>query len=122
MNQTVQRDICSIVADAKDGKIPSHEECFWTMLALSGMLHFSRRSLECIAEKMGDDKKLLTACTIHLGSMECVNEERFKWMKTNPQVWLGEMGNPFSKENKAFRDMGKQIIKNATGLDLDKED
>lgn len=120
--KTVQRDICSIVADAKDGKIPSHEECFWTMLALSSMLHFSRRKIESIAEELGDDRKLRLACIINLRSIDHVNEERFKWMKTNPQEWLGEMGNPFSKENKAFRDMGKQIIKNATGLDLDKED
>jgi|GEM_PF-3544846 hypothetical protein len=116
-----KRDICSIVADAKDGKIPSHEECFWTMLALSSMLHFSRRTLESIAEKLDDEKKLQLTCKIHLRSLDSVHDERFKWMKAIPQEWLGAMGNPFSEENKVFRDMGYKIIKNATGIDLKEE-
>jgi hypothetical protein len=113
-----ERMICSIVADAKDGKIPSHEECYWTMLALSSMLHFSRRNLESIAESMDTGKNLEMTCKIYLGSADKVQEERFKWMRTPPKKWLGESGNPFSEENKKWRDMGRKIIKNATGLDV----
>jgi hypothetical protein len=113
-----ERMICSIVADAKDGKVPSHEECFWTMLALSSMLHFSRRDLENIAEAMDKEKNLDMACKIHLTSSEHVHETHYKWMRLTPKKWLGDSGNPFTEESKKWREMGRKIIKNATGIDV----
>jgi hypothetical protein len=113
-----ERMICEIVADAKDGKIPSHEECFWTMLALSGMLHFSRRDLEGIAEAMDKGGNLERVCKIYLKSEESVHETKSKWLRLAPKKWLGNSGNPFTEENKRWRDMGRKIIKNATGIDV----
>jgi hypothetical protein len=113
-----ERMICSIVADAKDGKIPSHEECFWTMLALSSMFHFARRDLESIAEAMDKGKNLERVCEMHLSGTNGVRETYYKWMRSTPKKWLGDSGNPFSEESKKWRDMGRKIIKNATGIDL----
>jgi hypothetical protein len=113
-----ERMICSIVADAKDGKIPSHEECYWTMLALSSMLHFSRRDLERIAEALDKGDNLKLTCGIYLRNGDHVHETRYQWMRASPKEWLGNSGNPFSEENKKWRDMGRTIIKNATGMDV----
>jgi hypothetical protein len=113
-----ERMICEIVADAKDGIVPSHEECFWTMLALSAMLHFSRRNLEYIAKAMETGKNLDRYCGITLKSAAHVHAQRFNWMRLTPKKWLGDSGNPFTEANKKWREMGKQIIKEATGIIL----
>lgn len=109
------RQICEIVADAKDGKIPTHEECYWVMLALSGKLHFANGDLRKIAEAMekGDANKLMFSAKLQLSSEQKVYSDHFNFLKTDPLKWLGTMGNPFTEENKRFTDMGKQIIANA---------
>ena len=116
MNYPDERQICAIVSDAKDGIIPSHEECYWTMLALSGMLYHRNRRMESIeecAEKHIDDVPL----SIYLNA-KGVRKESFNWMKSNPKHWLGAMGNPFSEENKKMKRIGRNIIKKATGIDV----
>jgi hypothetical protein len=118
MKKVEERTICDIVADAKEGIIPSHEECYWTMLSLSSMLYFSRRELEEIAKSMDKGKNLEFTCKIHLQSEDKVHEKHTKWLLTQPKKWLGESGNPFTETNKKWRDMGRKIIKNATGLDV----
>lgn len=112
------RSICEIIADAKEGKIPTHEECYWTMLALSSMRHFSNRTLESLAESMDKNKNLILSCGIHLKSQEYLYDLHFKQVKSDPKEWLGAAGNPFSEENKKWRDLGRTIIKNATGTDV----
>lgn len=107
------RSIAAIVSEAKDGKVPSHEECFWVMLALSGMLHFSRRELGDIAECIGDDKRLLFNVKLRLKDYETTFGKGHKWLNMDPQKWLGDSGNPFHPDTKAFHDMAQKILDNA---------
>ena len=42
--------------DASDGVLPSHEECFFAMLALRSKMHFYHRDLMAIAEAYENGK------------------------------------------------------------------
>lgn len=112
------RQICEIIADAKEGKVPTHEECFWTMLALSGKLHFVTRDLEAIGETLDKKKSLELTAAIRVGSQEKVLKDKFDFLKKDPVLWLGNSGNPFTEEYKAWYEMGKNIIEKATGEKL----
>jgi hypothetical protein len=108
------RSIAAIVSDAKDGIVPSHEECFWVMLALSGMLHFSRSTMESIAKSFKeDDKRVVFTAKLHLTSHERTFKERYDWLKADPQIWLGDTGNPFHPETKKFHEMAQKIADKA---------
>lgn len=113
------RTTVEIVADAKDGEVPSHEECFWAMLALSGKLHFANRDLERVIENKEEPKKLKFMMDIMYKDVESLRIDHYNFLKKSPIEWLGDSGNPFSESTKKFREMGKKIIKNATGMDLD---
>lgn len=113
-----------IVADAKDGKIPTHEECFWAMLALSGRMHFFVRDLEAIGEALdtqvlnGEDptkrnNKILLRCAVHIGTQQKVRKTRIDFGNKSPQEWLGDSGNPFHPDTIKFMDMGKKLLDNA---------
>jgi len=115
-----------IIIDAKDGKIPSHEECFWAMLALSGRLHFTYGDLKAIAEayeatkanidKAESDKaqkQLQLRLHMHATSASKIWKERASFGNMDPQVWLGDMGNPFDPKTAKFHDAAKKILENA---------
>ncbi len=114
------RMLCEIVADAKDGVVPTHEECFWAMLALSGKLHFANRTAIAISEKIdgGEDRKILLSVKIHLRSEKNVREDHFNFLRKDPKEWLGDSGNPFTEESKKWMEMGKAIIEKATAQKL----
>lgn len=114
------RNIAEIISDAKDGIVPNHEECFWTMLALSGKLHFAMRDLEAIGEALTlyNDNKLRLFCELRVKSKESVFTDKFHFHKLDPKKYVGNSHNPFSEECRQWRDMGKKIIENATGVKL----
>jgi hypothetical protein len=110
------RNLIDIVVDAKDGVIPTHEECYYAMLALSGKLHFVQKDLEAIAEAVEtkEEKRILMTTRIRTaGGRAKVADSHFKFLKMEPTKWLGESGNPFSEQSKNFRDMGKKILEKA---------
>lgn len=120
------RTINEIIIDAKDGKIPSHEECFWTMLALSGRLHFTTDSLKSIGEAFEKtniaqtdveakkaDFNLRFRIRMCAKDASMIWNERLKFGNMDPQVWLGDMGNPFDPNTIKFHDAAKVILEKA---------
>jgi hypothetical protein len=43
------RSLSDIVTAAKDGEMPTHEECYWAMLALDGLVYFDHHALQRLA-------------------------------------------------------------------------
>ena len=107
------RKINEILMDAAEGKIPSHEECYYTLLALRSKLHFYHRDLMAIAEAHEKGKVNGIAVSLRAKDQESVMEDRMIFSKQTPLDWLGKSGNPFTKENKNWRDMADKIHKNA---------
>ena len=127
------RTVNEIIIDAKDGKVPTHEECFWAMLALSGRLHFTWNDLKNIAEayeclegvqneeeEKKVKKKLFLRLHMHARNTSIIWNERTKFGNIDPQVWLGDMGNPFNPETIKFHDMAKKILDKAIAKQQEK--
>jgi len=108
------RRIIDIIDDAKDGKIPDHEECFWTMLALYHKLHFVYRDLEKIGEAFENGKATGIAVALRAKSEESVFADRFNFHRLDPVKFNGNTGNPFLEETQKFRNMALEILENAT--------
>lgn len=105
------RNLLDILVDAKDGKVPSHEECFWALLHLSAMNHHNERTLIALEEaKEKGGKALIFAAKLRLNK---IRESQMNARKKTPQEYLGEIGNPFHPTNKAFTEMGEKIIEAA---------
>jgi hypothetical protein len=51
------RTLFEIIDGAKSGEMPTHEECYWAMLALSALQHFDHMSLMRLAEKEEKQEK-----------------------------------------------------------------
>lgn len=107
------RKINEILSDATQGNIPSHEECYYTLLALRSKLHFYHRDLMAIAEAYEKGKVKGFAVSLRANDRETVMKDRIDFSNLTPLEFLGESGNPFTEENKMWRDMGDKIYKKA---------
>jgi len=107
------RTVNQIILDAKDGKIPSHEECFYTMLAINSKLHFYHRDLMAIAESFEKGKVTGISVALRASSQEKLMEDRMRFSKSDPLKWLGKTGDPFSEKHKMWQDLGNKILENA---------
>jgi hypothetical protein len=107
------RTINQIISDAAEGKIPSHEECYYTLLALRSKLHFYHRDLMAITEAHEKGKAKGFSITLRANNQESVMEDRMKFSKLTPLEFLGNSGNPFTEENKMWRDMADKIYEKA---------
>ena len=110
------RNTIDIIADAKEGKIPTHEECYWALLVLAGLNHFYRKDLESIQETLYSDKKpemKEVLMGLRLQKDKTILSGYLLAVKKPPAEWLGDSGNPFHPDTKKFMDMGKKIIANA---------
>ena len=114
------RTTAEIVSDAKDGIMPSHEECFWAMLALSGKLHFAQKDLEAIGKEMEENrgKPRPMGILLRCPSKSEVFSSHHKFLNKDPKEWLGKSGDPFSAENQEIRKIGKKLINKAAGKNL----
>jgi hypothetical protein len=107
------RKINEIVSDAAQGNIPSHEECYYALLALRSKLHFYHRDLMVIAEAYENKKVTGISVGLRAGSRDKVIKDRIDFSNLTPLEFLGESGNPFTEENKMWRDMADKIYDKA---------
>lgn len=110
------RNTIDIIVDAKEGKIPTHEECYWALLFFAGLTHFYRKDLESLKETLHSDKKpeiKHTLMSLRLPKDGSINPNYFESIKKPPLDWLGDTGNPLNPETRKFMDMGQKIIDNA---------
>lgn len=114
-----ERRIVDIVADAKEGKIPTHEECYWALLSLSSMNHFQNQDLIKIEEAYNatlnepEDlakKRMILGLCLSLRAKD-VRKGHLARMRNTPSKYLGYLGNPFTEEAKKFRKMGEGLLK-----------
>ena len=95
------RTLGEIIESAKSGKKPTHDECYWSMLALESL-----GTLDSL-----DIRKLLEPSKIF--TPEHVHEKNWdRWKKAlgiDPKVWIGPHNDPSSAEYQKQREISKKI-------------
>jgi len=103
------KTMSDIIDFAQDGNMPTHEECYWAMLALNALGTFHTRSIMRLAEAEREGKKpILTNSAVHQA------EQHFLRLKTAyqtaPKDWLGPEHDPSTPECQKWRKMSKGIL------------
>lgn len=99
------RTLYEIITDAKDGKMPTHEECYWAMLAYESMLNIEHRQLreELLKEKRSPEfvreMKAKTSMDMYKGALA-----------KPPKEWLGWDNDPANPEYQKRRNVGKKLV------------
>jgi len=104
------RKLIDIVESAKDGKMPTHEECYWAMLALSHLHYFEANDLRSITNGKEDIRSKMTA------------DEAFRRRKIafdkSPMDWVGWPNDPSNPEYQKVRATAFKVFEKATGTPL----
>jgi len=98
------RTLYEIIDSAKDGEMPSHEECYWAMLALSNVLNMDHMHLRDELSKPTTNEafrkfKIDNSFYFYKGAME-----------KDPQVWLCPNEDPRTEEYQRRRKIGIALI------------
>ena len=99
------RTLNEIIESAKDGNMPSHEECYWAMLCYNSMFNIDHRQLReaLLAEKLAPE---------FIRNLKA--ETSFKMYKNalnkSPKEFMGPSNDPNNPEYQKFRTMGNKII------------
>ena len=109
------RTLFEIVEGARDGTKPTHDECYFAMLALDALRHFERMDVRTLCEAIAENKPSLKMRGEMTGT-ESFNRSK-KTFATDPQKWLGKNvpGNP---EHDRMRKIAYKVFEKATGVDL----
>ena len=109
------KTLFEIVESARDGVMPSHEECYWAMLALDAISHFDRRALMDLANR---PSKLMTP--------QWQYEESFRRHKAalnkDPKSYVGWNNDPSNPEFQKRRKVANKILDRALSGELKKRD
>lgn len=104
------RKLIEIVESAKDGKMPTHEECYWAMLALSHLHYFETTDLRSVAANKEDVRTKM------------ITEEAFRRRKIamdkSPKDWVGWSHDPSNPEYQKMRATAFKVFEKATGTSL----
>lgn len=102
------RTLLEIIDSAKSGQMPSHEECYYAMLALSALHYFDHHVLSEL------DEKHRQAWWINLQINESFG--RFKnALDKSPKDWIGWNNDPANPEYQKQRKIGKKILDKVLG-------
>jgi len=98
------RILFEIIDSAKGGQKPSHEECYWAMLALDALHTFDSMSLHRLVEY--PNFKFITP--------EYEFEESWKRAKIalnkSPKEWVGPNNDPANPDYQKMRKIGLKIL------------
>lgn len=99
------RTLYEIVESAKDGQMPSHEECYWAMLALDAMLIIDHTSLRDILTR---DKELSPL----FKKMKAENSHNMfrNALNKSPKDWLGPNHDPSNPECQRMRKIAFGVL------------
>ncbi len=98
------RNLGDIIEAAKDGQMPTHEECYWAMLALHSLAWFGKNDLLQIAY---DERPKL-----FLTPQRRCDESVKRWglaYKKDPKEWVGPSFDPSNPEYQRERAVHKKI-------------
>jgi hypothetical protein len=104
-----KRTIGEILESLKEGEIPSHEECYWTLLALAKRLEHAESS---ILEAEVIIKESLPSISPILEKLFWVAKNTESFKKLNPKESLGKDITIPTLDNN-FREMSKIIVEKA---------
>jgi hypothetical protein len=108
------RTLADIVDDAKAGNIPTHEECYWAMLAQSAVLSMHARDLLKLCTPDDPPSNARRQMTGKLAF------DRYKSaLNADPKTWLGPNHDPANPEVQRFRKTAFRIFERVTGEKID---
>jgi hypothetical protein len=114
------RTLFEIVDGAKSGEMPTHEECYWAMLALSALHFFDHHDLIRMAarEQKSGEKKLFGASYWAEES-----SRRFQIaLNKSPKDYVGPNDDPSNPDVQARRKIALKIFEQISAkLDSEKE-
>lgn len=104
------KKLIDIVESAKDGKMPTHEECYWAMLALSHLHYFESTDIRSISSNKDDVRTKMIA------------DEAFRRRKIafdqSPKSWVGWSNDPSNPDYQKMRATAFKVFEKATGEKL----
>jgi hypothetical protein len=104
------RKLIDIVEGAKDGKMPTHDECYWAMLALSHLHYFEVSDIRTLTKSEDSARVRMTT------------EEGFRRRKMamdkSPKDWVGWSHDPSNPEYQKMRATAFKVFEKATGESL----
>ncbi len=100
------RTLYEIIESAKDGQKPTHEECYWAMLALSSLHFFDHHHIMQTVEHpnwVTDDfgRKMWAD-----ESLNCFKRA----LEKSPEEWVGVENDPSNPDYQEFRRSGKKLL------------
>lgn len=99
------RTLSEIIESAKDGNMPTHEECYWAMLCYNSIFNIDHRQLReaLLVEKLAPEFiRNLKAETSFNMYKSALNK--------SPKEFMGPSNDPSNPEYQKFRKMGNKII------------
>lgn len=109
------RTLFEIVEGAKDSNKPTHDECYYAMLALDSLRHFDHHALMDIYQA-GDELKPSLMMRVKGAFPESFRRSKAAFDR-DPQQWLGN-NVPENPEQQRMRKMAFKVFERATGVDL----
>jgi len=101
------RTLLEIIDSAKSGQMPTHEECYYAMLALSALHYFDHRALLGLVDEKHSQKWWI----------ELQSDESFKRFKValdkSPKDWIGWEEDPANPEYQQRRNIGIKLFDKA---------
>lgn len=101
------RTLLEIIESAKDGQMPTHEECYWAMLALSGLHYFDHSALINFIKLNGVARN--TKLVMEFQANESLHRFQMALGKS-PKDFVGPKDDPANPAYQRFRAWGKRLI------------
>lgn len=95
------RTLYEIIEGARDGIKPTHDECYYAMLALDSLCTLNRMSLDRVCENPTPIRCTVTA--------EQVFEQSKTAFSVSPRKWLGD-NVPENKDYQAMRRVAHRVL------------
>lgn len=99
------RTLYEIIESAKDGNMPTHEECYWAMLCYNSMFALDHRALReaLLVEKQPNEfVRKVRADNSHNMYVTALNK--------SPKDYLGLGNEPNSRKYQGFRKISNKIL------------
>lgn len=102
------RTLLEIIEDAKNGNMPTHEECYWAMLAIDSLAYFDHRALSQLAHEPS-----------RFRTPEREAAESFRRNKTayatSPKDWVGPTNDPANPDYHRLRKAAFKVLDKVSG-------
>jgi len=102
------RTLFEIIESAKNGDMPTHNECYYAMLALDGLTTFTTRDLRNLGLQTREAKLL--------GGKTMAEEDHRRWRRAlnkAPDEWLGRENDPSNPDYQKRRRISLALMRKA---------